>query len=126
MYNEKNFKTSHPFTFGLSMVAGIGVIVMILALGVGVIQPEANSYVIGMAILIGLALLVIGVGGWIGLTRPFAHFDDINQPAESDHGHAHAPHHAPQLLEPTHDEHGHPIVVASDHPVPTTPGVTQH
>ena len=121
MYNDKNFKTSNPPTFLLSLVAGTGVILIILALALGVIQADANSSVIGMAVAIGVTLMIIGIGGWVFLTRPFSHFDDINQPVEDDHGHAHAPAH-----DETHDEQGHPIVVADDASAIAHHGTPQH
>ncbi|MFN8528215.1 MAG: hypothetical protein U0670_06365 [Anaerolineae bacterium] len=89
MYNTKNFKTSHPLTFGLSLATGIGVILMILALGFGVVQTDANGYVIGMVFAAGLIAFVTGAIAWVAITRPFTHFDDINQPLEDDHGHSH-------------------------------------
>lgn len=87
MYNDKNFRTSHPLTFGLSMAAGGGVVLAIVALGVGVLQPDASSTAIGMLLVTGLALFVIGVGGWLSINRPYEHFDDITKPLEDDHGH---------------------------------------
>lgn len=108
MYNDKNFKTAHPLTFGLSMVAGLGVILMITALAVGVIQPDANTYVIGMLLVGGLAAFVVGVGGWLGVTRPFTHFDDITKPIDDGHGHAH------EALPAGTDDHGHPVTVADE------------
>ncbi len=119
MYNDKNFKTAHPLTFGLSMVAGIGVILMITALAVGVIQPNANSYVIGMLLVGGLACFVVGVGGWLSVVRPFTHFDDITKPIEDDHGHGHA------ALPALTDEHGHPIA-AVDESAAETHGTGHH
>jgi ABC-type nickel/cobalt efflux system permease component RcnA len=130
VYNEKNFKTAHPLTFGLSLVAGMGVTVIMLALGIGVVQADANPSVIGAAIWAGVALMAIGIGGWIAVTRPFAHFDDINQPLEADHGHGHAhvtdQPHIVITSEATHDEHGHPIVIREDHPVQLTSGGSTH
>ncbi len=110
MYNDKNFKTAHPLTFGLSMVAGLGVILMITALAVGVIQPDANTYVIGMLLVGGLAFFLVGVGGWLGITRPFTHFDDITKPVEDDHGHGHAH----EALPAGTDDHGHPLTVVDE------------
>lgn len=110
MYNDKNFKTAHPLTFGLAMVAGIGVILMILALGFGVLQADADTNVIRLVFVGGLAMLITGVVAWIFIIRPFEHFDDINQPLEDDHGHGHA---APQI-EVLHDEQGHAITVVDD------------
>jgi ABC-type nickel/cobalt efflux system permease component RcnA len=80
--------TNNPLTFGLAMSGGIGLVLMMVALGVGVIQAEAaNDSAIGMTFMLGLALLVIGVGGWLFVTRPFENFDDISQPKDTGHHH---------------------------------------
>mgnify|MGYP005848782293 CR=1 FL=1 len=80
--------TNNPLTFGLAMSGGIGLVVMMLALGIGVMQGEAaDGNAIGMMFMIGLALLAIGVVGWLFVTRPFEHFDDISQPKDSGHHH---------------------------------------
>jgi ABC-type nickel/cobalt efflux system permease component RcnA len=92
VYNDKNFKSSHPLTFGLSLTAGGGVILMILALAIGVIQGEAaDGRLLSMMFAVGVALFIFGLGGWLAVKRPFTHFDDINKPIEDDH-HGHASH----------------------------------
>jgi hypothetical protein len=80
-YNNK--QTSNPLTFGLALTAGIGLIVMIIALGIGVVQGEAaDSRAIGFAVITGFTLLVVGLVGWLVIVRPFDHFDDINVPKD--------------------------------------------
>ncbi len=103
MYNDKNFKTAHPLTFGLSLTAGTGIVLMITALALGVMHVAGeNTSALGMIFALGVVLTVIGIGGWLSVTRPFTHFDDINQPVEDDHGHAaHGDDHA---IVP-HDDH---------------------
>lgn len=87
-YNNK--QTSNPLTFGLALTAGIGVVLMIVALAVGVVQGEsADSSAIGFAVLAGFTLLLVGLIGWLVIVRPFDHFDDINIPKETGHGHGH-------------------------------------
>jgi len=77
-------KTANPTTFGLSMVAGVGFILMMLALGSGVVQGDAaNGQAIGMAFAAGLALFLCGFIGWLAVVQPFKHFDDINIPKEA-------------------------------------------
>ena len=84
-YNNK--QTGNPLTFGLALTAGLGVIVMITALAVGVVQGEnANAGVITLALATGLALLIGGIVGWLIVVRPFDHFDDINVPKDMGHG----------------------------------------
>ncbi len=71
-----------------ALVAGLGVIIMILALAVGAIQASAaNSNVIGLTFAAGLALFIIGFAAWILVAQPHKHLDDINQPAPDEHHH---------------------------------------
>jgi len=84
-----------PLVIGLAFCAGLGLTIMIVALGLGVINgAEANANTLGMLFASGLVIFIGGVGGWLGVARPFQNFDDINQPAEDDH-------HAREA----HDEH---------------------
>jgi len=77
---------SKPIPFGLSLTAGAGLILMILALGFGVVQgANANSTAIGLTFAGGLGLLIIGVVGWLATVQPFNHFDDINVPMYTGH-----------------------------------------
>ena len=85
-YNNK--QTSNPLNFGLSLAAGLGLMVMITALAVGVLQGEsADSRAVGFALVAGFVLLLCGVIGWLAVVRPFDHFDDINVPKDTGHGH---------------------------------------
>lgn len=85
-------KTSNPMTFGLSLIAGIGLILMILALAYGVVQGEtADSAVIGLVFIGGLALLLFGAGGWVAVVQPYKHFDDINVAQYTGHHEEHHP-----------------------------------
>jgi hypothetical protein len=91
--NTSRFKTDQPLPFGLSMLAGSGVIVMILALGYGVVAgAEVNSNAVGVVFLLGLALFVSGLIGWFAAVRPDAHFDDIDVPLYTGHDHGHDAH----------------------------------
>jgi hypothetical protein len=77
--------------YGLAMVGGLGVTMMIVAAIIGVIggaELDATSTrLIGLSIVGGLLLLITAIGFWLGLVRPFANFDDINVPLEPE------PHH---------------------------------
>lgn len=88
--NTGRFKTDHPLHFGLSMLAGFGLIVMILALGVGVLTPNMDSGTVGFFMILGLVLFISGLVGWLSVVRPFSHFDDINEPIADAHSHGHA------------------------------------
>lgn len=104
------YNTTHltPVTLGLSLVAGAGVTAMITAAAIGVIQgAQADSRALGVLFVTGLVALIAGIGGWIGVERPFAHFDDINQPKDTGH---HAEHsddsHALAVVEHEVQPHG--------------------
>ena len=73
----------------LSMVGGLGITMMIVAVTIGVIsgaELDADSTnLIGLTVVAGLLLLIVSIGFWTGLVRPFENFDDINIPAEPEH-----------------------------------------
>lgn len=93
MTTQPGNPTRDPLPFGLSLAAGSGLTLMILALGFGVVQgADANTSIIGFAFIGGLLLLIVGVGGWLAVKRPFSNFDDINEPqyhGHHDHDHVH-------------------------------------
>ncbi len=104
--SEKISWNHSPAVLGMSMIAGLGVILILLALGIGVVQGSvADSSTIGIAFISGIALFVLGAIGWFGLTQPQKHFDDINQPLD-DGSHGHTTH------TETHDDHA--IVPAAE------------
>lgn len=87
---EHGHPSSRPLTFGLALTAGAGLILMILALAFGVVQGEAaDGTIIGLTFAAGLALLIVGIGGWVAVVQPFEHFDDINVPQYTGHHDAH-------------------------------------
>jgi ABC-type nickel/cobalt efflux system permease component RcnA len=101
-YNNK--QTSNPLTFGLALAAGLGLILMITALAVGVLQgASADSRAVGFALVAGFALLVCGIIGWLVVVRPFDHFDDINVPKDT--GHAHTSHETAIVAHDSDAEH---------------------
>ncbi len=85
------------------MIAGLGVILIVIALGIGVVEgASADTNTVGITFISGIGLFILGAVGWFGLTQPQRHFDDINQPLDDgSHGHTE-----------THDEHA--IVPASE------------
>jgi ABC-type nickel/cobalt efflux system permease component RcnA len=95
---------SKPVPFYLSMTAGVGLTLMMIALGIGVVQgSEANSTVVGLTFAGGLGLLVLGIAGWLAAVQPFRNFDDINVPQYTGH---HAEHHAADAADhESHEEH---------------------
>jgi len=75
--------------YGLAMVGGLGITMMIVAATIGVIGgtelDPASTNLVGLTIVAGLLLLITAIGFWLGLVRPFTNFDDINVPAEPEH-----------------------------------------
>lgn len=89
-----------PLTMGLSMIAGLGLILMLIALSIGVIEgAEADSTAVGLLFAGGVGLMIVGIGAWFAVVQPQKHFDDINVPLYS--GHHHEEHH-----EPAAEDHG--------------------
>ena len=88
----------------LAMVGGLGIMLMVVAAGVGVVWENADSGLIGLIVMIGAGLLVSGVGGWVIVVRPHENFDDINEPMY--HGHHHDEHEDSDVPEGHLDEPG--------------------
>lgn len=100
-------RTANRLSFGLAMIAGTGLTIMIVALALGVIQAAESTNNIGGIFTLGLILFIAGVLGWVAVTQPYKHFDDINEAHY--HGHDHHEEHAIVMAEP------HAIVVAEPH-----------
>ena len=92
--SEKISWNHSPAVLGMSMIAGLGLVLIIIALGIGVVQGSAaDSNTVAITFVSGIGLFLIGAVGWFGLTQPQRHFDDINQPLDDgSHGHTAAPH----------------------------------
>jgi hypothetical protein len=105
---EKLGAAGNSSVLGAAMIAGLGVILMILVAAIGVVQgATADSNLLGLMFAGGVAFFLIGVVGWFGLTQPQKHFDDINIPKDSGH-HGHDAHAAQDDHAPAeHAEAGH-------------------
>lgn len=72
--------------YGLAMVGGLGMILMMTAAMVGVVfggdLDAESTHTLGLLLVIGFMLLAAAIGFWLGWVRPFKRFDDINLPAE--------------------------------------------
>lgn len=105
--NYNNKQTANPLNFGLAMLAGGGVVLMIIAGGVGVVQgAETSAGAIGVLFAGGLLLMIGGIVAWVVINQPYKHFDDINQPLDDGHGHAHASHDEHAIVPVEADAHG--------------------
>lgn len=80
----------------LSMLGGLGIVLMVVALGVGVVWENADSGIIGLIVMVGFGLLVVAIGGWVIVTRPYEDFDDIT--VANYHGHHHDDHDIPEEM----------------------------
>lgn len=90
--SEKISPNHSPAVLGMSLIAGLGVILMVLALAIGVVQGSAaDSNTIGLLFVGGIAFFLVGAAGWYGLSQPTHHFDDINVPMDDGH-HGHDEH----------------------------------
>ncbi|MBE2184820.1 MAG: hypothetical protein IAE89_15430 [Anaerolineae bacterium] len=98
-----NFKTTNqPLSFGLAMLAGIGLIMMLIVLFAGAFVTEPQGNLLLFLFLGGLGFLILGVVGWVAVVQPHKHFDDINQPLDDGHGHAPSTEHAIALTDAEH------------------------
>lgn len=95
---NKISRDANPVVLGTSLVAGLGVLLAVLALAIGVIQ--GSTQFTGLMLAAGLLLFIMGVVGWIGLVQPFKNFDDINIPAPDEHHHET---HVEHAIEPAPD-----------------------
>ncbi len=88
MTEEQTDQPSRLTLYVLAMLGGVGMTVMILGASVGVIYGAELSadetHSLGLAIVVGLLMLLLAIGLWLGWVRPFERFDDINAPAEAE------------------------------------------
>lgn len=89
---EQNVEAAGPSRltrYGLAMVGGAGMALLILGASIGVIYGAGlgaeSTHSLGLALIVGLLLLILAIGFWLGWVRPFDRFDDINVPAEPEH-----------------------------------------
>lgn len=85
---EKLTPTEQNFAY----LIGLGIAVTILALlliGLGTID---NADITTSLLIVGIALIVLGVGGWLIMVRPWERFDDLKTPHYTGHeAHAEPP-----------------------------------
>ena len=92
MTEERSGNAAQPSKltlYGLAMVGGLGMTLMMLGASIGVIYGAAldaeTTHSLGLMIVAGLLLMILAIGFWLGWARPFERFDDINIPAEPEH-----------------------------------------
>lgn len=88
-HTESSEQPSRLTLINLSMVGGLGITMVIVAATIGVIGGASldaqSTNLIGLAVVAGILLLIVAIGFWAGMVRPFEDFDDINVPAEPEH-----------------------------------------
>lgn len=100
-------KLSRPLPLGLALIAGLGFILMLTALGLGAGEPNSDTNALGSVFGLGLTLFLFGFIAWLVAVRPWEHFDDINRPGD------------PNIH--IHDEdEDHALVTTTDHGVVET------
>jgi predicted flap endonuclease-1-like 5' DNA nuclease len=83
---EKLTPTEQNFAY----LIGLGIAITIVALlliGLGTID---NADITTSLLIVGIALIVLGVGGWLIMVRPWERFDDLKTPHYAGHD-THAP-----------------------------------
>ena len=80
---------SRLILYSLAMVGGLGMTLMIAGASIGVVfgadLDSDATHGLGLLIVVGLLLMALAIGFWLGWVRPFQRFDDINIPAEPEH-----------------------------------------
>lgn len=84
---ETKEEPSEGLLMGIAMIGGLGITMMVLAAGIGVVLPNADSTLAGMVTLVGAGLLFTSVAGWVIIVRPYENFDDITQALDDGHHH---------------------------------------
>ncbi len=78
----------NSLTVGFAFIGGTGLILMVVAAAIGVVQgTEADSGLLGLLFVGGLVMLVVGIVAWVAVVQPHKHFDDINVPLDEGHEH---------------------------------------
>lgn len=116
---EKLTPTEQNFAY----LIGLGIAVTILALlliGLGTID---NADITTSLLIVGIALIVLGVGGWLIMVRPWERFDDLKTPHYTGHeAHAEPPaapiSEAKAAPEPAPAQEAAPVAEAVAEPAP--------
>ena len=84
----ETYDPKKPLNVWLSIIGGIGLTLMMIAMGVGVVQgATTNSNILGAVFWTGLIMLIGATIGWFGVSQPYKYIDDINQPQYTGHHH---------------------------------------
>ena len=109
-----------PTEQNLAYLAGLGIVITIVALLLMALGTIDNADITTSLLIIGIALIVLGVGGWLIMVRPWERFDDLKTPHYAGHD-AHAaapPAEAVAEPEPAPVEEAAPVAEAVTEPEP--------
>ena len=73
----------------LAYVAGSGIVLIMIALFLYALDVVDDTYPLSL-LIVGLALLVVGIIAWLYVMRPWQKFDDLQTPHYTGHDEAHA------------------------------------
>jgi hypothetical protein len=77
---SRDINQRNALSVAFAFVAGTGVILLILVGAIGVIQGSAaDSDVMGLLFVAGIALLVVGGLTWAGIVRPWEEFPSVTE-----------------------------------------------
>lgn len=75
-----SLKSQNGVTLGLALLAGVGMVILLIVGGIGVIEgPNANDDTFGVLSLVGLMLFIGGTIGWAAVARPWERFPDVTE-----------------------------------------------
>ncbi len=74
-----------PTEQNLAYLIGLGVTITIVALLLISLGTIDNADITTTLLIIGIALIVLGVGGWLIMVRPWERFDDLKTPHYAGH-----------------------------------------
>ncbi len=72
----------------LAYLTGLGIAVAMAALLLTALGTIENDNITISLLLVGLAMIILGIGGWLILVRPWEKFDDLQTPFYTGHAHA--------------------------------------
>ncbi|MFN8421717.1 MAG: DUF4332 domain-containing protein [Anaerolineae bacterium] len=126
-YRPRPLHRPEEFWATATIGGGLLLIITVWLLSAAVSNYDQIGGLFTSLILLGILLMIIGIGYWLAVNRPWRNFDDWSTPMYTGHDHSHhAPVHAePEVHIQADAAHYGEIVAAAEHkPVVTTQSVT--
>jgi ABC-type nickel/cobalt efflux system permease component RcnA len=77
---SRDINARFSLTVAFAFVAGTGVVLMMLAGAIGVIQgASANNDLLGLMFMAGTAFLIVGGVAWTGIIRPWEDYPSVTE-----------------------------------------------